>query len=354
MRAPARRKLALLLGGLSVVALALPANALAHGIVGRADLPIPVWLFSWTAAIVLVVSFVALSTMWTRPQLQEPRLRRLFVLPRAMEWLASLAGLGLFVLVVYSGFAGAQVTQANFSVTFIYVIFWVGLPVASVLFGDVFRVLNPWRTCATCTRRADTSAQAGTPGQPPAALPAVARPVARLGWDRRVRVARADLRRKRPTRRRWRRCRSATSWRCLPGWRCSAWRSGARRRTASASTSTCSQSSQRSCAARTAPSICAVRSAASPTYRSARARSRSSASRSARQRSTASATAASGVTTSRTCRACSTNSASTQTPAQELAYSLGLVFCILVICAVYRLGIVGRAQASAIATTPTC
>ena len=33
---------------------------------------------------------------------------------------------GVFALVVYSGFAGAQVTQANFSVTFIYVIFWVG------------------------------------------------------------------------------------------------------------------------------------------------------------------------------------------------------------------------------------
>jgi hypothetical protein len=147
MSASGRRKLALLLGGLSVVALEFPANALAHGIVGRADLPIPVWLFSWTAAIVLVVSFVALSTMWTRPQLQEPHLRRLFVLPRALEWLASLAGAGVFVLVLYSGFAGAQVTQANFSVTFIYVIFWVGIPVASVLFGDVFRALNPWRTC---------------------------------------------------------------------------------------------------------------------------------------------------------------------------------------------------------------
>ena len=67
MRAPARRLWPLLLVGLGVVALALPANALAHGIVGRADLPIPVWLFSWTAAIVLVVSFVALSTLWTTP-----------------------------------------------------------------------------------------------------------------------------------------------------------------------------------------------------------------------------------------------------------------------------------------------
>ena len=140
--------LASLLGGLACVALAVPASAEAHGIVGKADLPIPVWLFSWTAAIVLVVSFVALSTMWTRPRLQEERRRRLFGLPRALEWLASAVGVGLFALVLYSGFAGAQVTQANFSVTFIYVIFWVGLPVLSVLFGDVFRALSPWRTCA--------------------------------------------------------------------------------------------------------------------------------------------------------------------------------------------------------------
>ncbi|HSZ13972.1 MAG TPA: fenitrothion hydrolase [Solirubrobacteraceae bacterium] len=148
MRAPPRRLLPLLFGGLGIVALALPATALAHGIVGKADLPIPVWLFSWTAAIVLVISFVALSTMWTRPQLQSPRLHRLFRLPRALEWLAGLFGVAVFALVVYSGFDGAQVTQANFSVTFIYVVFWVGTPVASVLFGDVFHALSPWRTCA--------------------------------------------------------------------------------------------------------------------------------------------------------------------------------------------------------------
>jgi hypothetical protein len=147
MRAPSRRLLAPLAGGLGLLALVLPATAQAHGIVGKADLPIPVWLFSWAAAIVLVVSFVALSTMWTSPQLQEQRRRRLFVLPDAVGWLAGALGVGLFVLVVYSGFAGAQVTQANFSVTFIYVVFWVGVPVASVLFGDVFRALNPWRAC---------------------------------------------------------------------------------------------------------------------------------------------------------------------------------------------------------------
>jgi len=147
-----RRLLPSTLGGLGIAALLFPAVASAHGIVGKADLPIPVWLFSWTAAIVLVVSFVALSTLWTRPQLQRELRKRRFRMPALIARLASLAGLGLFALVLYSGFDGAQVATANFSVTFIYVIFWVGIPVASVLFGDVFTALSPWRSCARAIR----------------------------------------------------------------------------------------------------------------------------------------------------------------------------------------------------------
>jgi hypothetical protein len=148
MRGSHRRTLASLTGILALAALALPAPAEAHGIVGKADLPIPVWLFSWTAAIVLVVSFVALSTLWRTPQLQQPHERRLGRAPAWIGWIASAVGLAVFALVLYSGFSGAQVAAANFAVTFIYVIFWVGVPVASVLFGDVFAVLSPWRTCA--------------------------------------------------------------------------------------------------------------------------------------------------------------------------------------------------------------
>jgi hypothetical protein len=153
--------LALLLGGPALAALLLPASAQAHGIVGKADLPIPVWLFSWTAAIVLVVSFVALSTLWRTPQLQSEHRRAVLRRARAgarsdrrsrsarvLEATAGVVGVALFALVIYSGFDGAQVANANFSVTFIYVIFWVGVPVLSVLFGDVFSALSPWRTCA--------------------------------------------------------------------------------------------------------------------------------------------------------------------------------------------------------------
>ncbi len=149
---PHRRLLAPALAALGAAALAFPAVAQAHGIVGRADLPIPVWLFSWAAAIVLVVSFVALSVLWTRPQLQDAPRKLLFRLPRLVAPAANLLGLGLFVLVVYSGLAGTQVWSGNFSVTFVYVIFWVGMPVASVLLGDVFAALSPWRSVARAIR----------------------------------------------------------------------------------------------------------------------------------------------------------------------------------------------------------
>ena len=44
---------------------------LAHGLTGRADLPIPVWLFMWVAAAVLVISFVALGTRWRSVRLDD-------------------------------------------------------------------------------------------------------------------------------------------------------------------------------------------------------------------------------------------------------------------------------------------
>ncbi len=134
--------------GVATVGLVFPVGAFAHGIVGKADLPIPVWLFSWAAAIVLVVSFVGLSALWRSPRLQTPSLHRLLRFPSGLERLAGAVGLALFVVVLYSGFVGTQESTANFSVTFIYVIFWVGLPVLSVLFGDVFRAFSPWRTVA--------------------------------------------------------------------------------------------------------------------------------------------------------------------------------------------------------------
>jgi hypothetical protein len=133
----------------SVVA---PHPAAAHGFAGRADLPIPEWLFAWAAAVVLIVSFAGLAVLWRSPQLEQhggfrplPEwLSRIFVHP-AMEAFAALLGVALLVLTVWSGLAGVQTPQDNFAPTFIYVLFWVGLVLLSILFGDVFHAFNPWR-----------------------------------------------------------------------------------------------------------------------------------------------------------------------------------------------------------------
>lgn len=139
-----RRTLAL--SGAVAAALALPAPAHAHGLAGSADLPIPEWLFAWAAAIVLIASFVALGVLWPRPRLQRPRLRRLLVVPRGVRPVCGAIGLAVYAVVVYAALAGTAVPTANLAPTAIYVAFWVGVPLLSVLLGDVFALFSPWRT----------------------------------------------------------------------------------------------------------------------------------------------------------------------------------------------------------------
>src|SRR3954465_1404589 len=121
---------------------------LAHGLVGRTDLPIPKWLFGWAAAVVLVLSFAALAVLWPKPELQDERGRRWFTMPRFVEPLLGLLGVASFLILVYAGLRGAQDAQDNLAPTIIYVHFWVGWAVVAVVWGDVFRALIRWRAMA--------------------------------------------------------------------------------------------------------------------------------------------------------------------------------------------------------------
>jgi len=145
----------------------------AHGLVGRADLPIPEWLFGWGAAMVLVVSFVALAVLWPEPRLQQEGWRPLpggvgrVLASRPVEIVCAALGVFVLGLVVYTGLRGTQTPTANFAPTFIYVIFWLALVPASVLFGDVFRAFNPWRAIG---RAIAWLARVAVRGELPAAL----------------------------------------------------------------------------------------------------------------------------------------------------------------------------------------
>jgi hypothetical protein len=123
----------------------------AHGIVGRADLPIPVELFAAAAASVLVVSFVALAAGWSRPRLERVPALPLLRIPLAAEVLLGALGVGAFAVAVYAGLAGTSNQRDNLAPWAVYVAFWIGVPFATLLFGNVFRLVSPWRAIGRLT-----------------------------------------------------------------------------------------------------------------------------------------------------------------------------------------------------------
>src|SRR3954469_4491130 len=154
---PVRKRFVAVAAMLVAASLAWPVGAQAHGLIQRANLPIPEWLFGWAAAIVLVVSFVALAVLWPTPQIDgndgwRP-LRRVgrFLGSQTLEDACQTVGAALFVLVLVAGFFGRQDVEHNIAPTFVFITFWVGLAFASVLFGDVFRAFNPWRAIGRAT-----------------------------------------------------------------------------------------------------------------------------------------------------------------------------------------------------------
>ena len=164
----------------------------AHGIVGRADLPIPSELFGAAAAVVLVVSFLALAAGWTRPRLEEIRERALLKIPLAVEVVCGAIGVAVFAIVAYAGLAGTGSQQDNLAPTAVYVGFWVAVPFLSLVIGDWFRLFNPWRAVGRATGWAANRLSRGEPtevfpyperlGHWPAALGILAFVICELCW----------------------------------------------------------------------------------------------------------------------------------------------------------------------------
>lgn len=126
-----------------------------HALVARSDLPIPDWLFGWAAAIVLIVSFFALSAGWRRARYESDSWRGLDSRPAGMlaklltgtsfRLIAGLVSVFLLGLTIYAGLGGTGAPDRNFALTFVFVTVWLGLPILSVVLGDVFPAFNPWR-----------------------------------------------------------------------------------------------------------------------------------------------------------------------------------------------------------------
>ena len=138
------------LGALSALSepalVALPA----HGVGSREDLPLPFHLLLIGAGLALVVSFVALGALWKQSRLR-PEDGRLLPMALALA-LDSAAVRGLFVIASL-GITGWTLLalvlgkdNANNPVpSVVYVWLWVGLAFGSMVFGGIWRLVNPVR-----------------------------------------------------------------------------------------------------------------------------------------------------------------------------------------------------------------
>jgi hypothetical protein len=125
----------------------------AHGVGGFRDLPIPKWAAIWTGATALVISFLLLYLLWPVPRLARAAVgRRLATPTRLVHDIVVVAlrafGLVLYVVTLIALWFGGTNNAENIAPVMIYVIVWVGVPFASLLFGDVWQAVNPFDTIA--------------------------------------------------------------------------------------------------------------------------------------------------------------------------------------------------------------
>jgi hypothetical protein len=123
-----------------------------HGIGGAKDLPLPPELAIAGAVAALAVSFGVLALAWRSPRYDDRERGRtaplaLSKLTASPGWHVALRAAGMLVF-GYGAFAAVfgkdLLTNPVFGM--FYVWWWVGVPVASILFGPVWRAVSPVRT----------------------------------------------------------------------------------------------------------------------------------------------------------------------------------------------------------------
>ena len=128
----------------------------AHGFGERYDLPVPLNYFIIGASATVALSFVVIG--WFIRQggntSEYPRLNlwKSFyfrVLGRCFSIFAGMVSVLLLILTVISGIYGTEDALDNFSPTFVWIIWWVGIGYLVAFIGNFWAMLNPWQVVFT-------------------------------------------------------------------------------------------------------------------------------------------------------------------------------------------------------------
>ncbi|MBI1986033.1 MAG: hypothetical protein HYS64_05025 [Rhodospirillales bacterium] len=146
--------------GVAAAALALcfAAPALAHAFGQRYDLPVPLLLYLVGAGAAVALSFVVIGAfIGGGAARRDYRRFNLLAHPLGRFLAGDFVGAAvkaivaaLFMLVVAAGFLGDQHPMRNIAPVMVWIIGWVGLVYVQAFVGDLWTLINPWRTLFAC------------------------------------------------------------------------------------------------------------------------------------------------------------------------------------------------------------
>lgn len=129
-----------------------PPSVSAHAFGATYTLPIPFWLYLFAASGALILSFILIAFFVTDTK-GAITIKR-FLLPKPLSnfftnnaAVSSYKALSLFFffLTILSGLFGDDLSAYNFSMTFFWIIFFLGTTYLSFLLGDIWSTINPWK-----------------------------------------------------------------------------------------------------------------------------------------------------------------------------------------------------------------
>lgn len=127
--------------------------AYAHGFGERTELPLPLGFFLIGAGFAVALSFLFISvlvkvgdeTSYWRFNLIGSRWSRAILTSPILLIPIKLLSVFLLSLVIATGYAGESASLLNFSPTFIWIIWWVGMSIFIALVGNIWALVNPWK-----------------------------------------------------------------------------------------------------------------------------------------------------------------------------------------------------------------
>ena len=138
-----------------LVQLLLLPNAYGHGFGDRADLPVPPYLYWFGGGTAVIASFVVISLFVGRNSIRSDYGRYNLLKHSWIERISSsrlfinlvrLPPVAILFLVIATGLFGTQFPDLNFAPTLIWIIWWVGFGFLHTLVGNIWEIINPWKT----------------------------------------------------------------------------------------------------------------------------------------------------------------------------------------------------------------